>query len=77
MTTSSSKVGMKATQILKLIPEFHGKPNENSHEFLDAADEGFNLISKDKEKILFSFLLTKLKVVAFKAVQYMSIESWA
>lgn len=80
MATSSnsncSSVGMKATQILKLIPEFHGKPHENVHEFLDAVDEGVNLVNKSEEKILLSFLRTKLKGTAFKAIQYVPIESW-
>lgn len=68
--------GMKATQVLKVIPEFHGRINENVHEFLDAAEECFKLVRESESKILLSFLRTKLKGAAFKAVQYLSLDSW-
>lgn len=36
---SISDAGMKATQVIKIIiPEYSGRPHENIHEFLDAAE---------------------------------------
>lgn len=40
--------------------------SENIHEVLNAVDE-VNLVCKDKEKILLSFLRNKLKGIVFKA----------
>lgn len=37
----SEDVGMKATQVIKIIPEYSGRPLENIHEFLDATEECF------------------------------------
>lgn len=68
--------GMKATQVLKVIPEFHGRHSENVHEFLDAADECFSLVKETEKKILLTFLRTKLKGAAFKAIQYVRVETW-
>lgn len=76
-STISDSDKLKATQILKIIPEFHGRPTENVHEFLDAVDEGISLVKDGEEKILLSFLRTKLKGTAFKAIQYLSVESWS
>lgn len=76
-STIDNSEKLKATQILKLIPEFHGRVNENIHEFLDAVDEGISLVKEGEEKILLSFLRTKLKGSAFKAIQYLSVETWA
>lgn len=67
---------LRATQLLKIIPDFHGRNSENIHEFIDTVDEGFNLVKKEDEKILLAFLRTKLKGSAFKAVQYIDLESW-
>lgn len=74
---SSTGSGLKATQLLKIIPEFHGKAQENVHEFLDAADEAFKLVKAEEQPILIAFLRTRLKNSAFKAVQYLNVDSWA
>lgn len=75
-TSSNQSEKLRATQLLKLIPEYHGRPNENVHEFLDSVDESFKLVKREEENILLSFLRTKLKGSAFKAVQYLSVDSW-
>lgn len=75
-STSETEPTMKASQLLKIIPEFHGRTNENVHEFLDAADESFSLVIETEKKILLTFLRTKLKGAAFKAIQYMRCDSW-
>jgi hypothetical protein len=74
--SSGLKGGFKATQVLKIIPEYHGRPNENVHEIIDAIEEGLNLLSAEEEKILLAFIRTKLKGAAFKSVQYLNITSW-
>lgn len=73
---SSEMSTLRATQILKIIPDYYGRPNENVHEFIDAVEEGFNLVKKEDTKVLLAFLRTKLKGPAFKAIQYLSIDSW-
>lgn len=76
-SSTGNGVGLKATNLLKIIPEFHGKPQENVHEFLDAADEAFKLVKKEEEPILLALLRTRLKNSAFKAVQYLNVDNWA
>lgn len=75
-TDTESLTGMKATQVIKIIPEYHGRLNENIHEFLDATEECFGLVRDSEKKILLSFIRTKLKGAAFKAIQYLTLDSW-
>jgi catalase len=78
-TTSSetpSQQGMKATQVITINPEYHGRNSENIHECFDAAEECFSVVKHDEKKILLSFLRTKLKGAAFKAIQYVTLETW-
>lgn len=72
----SDDVGMKATQVIKIIPEYSGRPHENIHEFLDAAEECFSLVKQSEQRILLSFIRTKLKSTAFKAIQYVTLNDW-
>lgn len=64
-SSTGNGVGLKATQLLIIIPEFHSKAQENVHEFLDAADEAFKLVKAKEQPILLAFLRTRLKYSAF------------
>lgn len=75
-TVDSATAGLRATQLIKIIPEYHGRPQENVHEFIDAVEEGMNLVKVEEKKILLAFLRTRLKGTAFKAIQYLTIDSW-
>lgn len=51
-TVHSATAGLRATQLIKIIPEYHSRPQENVHEFIDAVEEGMNLVKVEEKKIL-------------------------
>lgn len=44
---SSELSTLRATQLLKIIPDYYGRPNGNVHEFIDAVEEGLNLVKRE------------------------------
>lgn len=59
-TVDNATAGLRAPQLIKIIPEYHGRPQENVHEFIYAVEEGMNLVKVEEKKILLDFLRTRL-----------------